>query len=88
MGVFRLHEYICANKNKGKYFLAFEVAEQFSAEICLVTLCYFKAYETKSQQGNNRGKTPIASLVIHAVSRMGSHFFRILGVRKFRYVGI
>ena len=41
MGVFRLDEYIRANKNKGNYFVAFEVAEQFSAEICFVTFCYF-----------------------------------------------
>ena len=41
VGVFRLDEYICANENKGKSFVAFEVAEQFSTEICFVTLCYF-----------------------------------------------
>ena len=68
VGFFRLDEYICANKNKGKYFVAFEVAEQFSAEICFVTLCYLRHMKRKVSRGITVGKPPLHLSVSHAVS--------------------
>ena len=99
VGVFRLDEYICANKNKGKYFVAFEVAEQFSTEICFVTLLFLRPVKRKVSRGLTVGKPPLHLLSVmqsvhpdgfrgKRVTRRGSHFLRILGVRKFRYVGI
>ena len=42
----------------------------FPLKFVLSRYVIFKAYETESKKGNNRGKTPIASLVIHAVSTL------------------
>ena len=68
VGFFRLDEYICANKNKGKYFVAFEVAEQFSAEICFVTLCYLRHMKRKVSREITVGKPPLHLSVSHAVT--------------------
>ena len=40
----------------------------FPLKFVLSRYVILKACETESKQGNNRGKTPIASLVIQAVS--------------------
>ena len=70
MGVFSQVNTYAQKKNKGKNYIAFEVAEQFSTAICFVTLCFFKAYETESKQGITLGKPPLHLLSVMQVSTL------------------
>ena len=47
-----------------------KLQNNFPQKFVLSRYVTFKAYETESKQGNNSGKTPIASLVRHAVSTL------------------
>ena len=47
-----------------------KLQNNFPQKSVLSRYVIFKAYETESKQGINCGKTPIASLVSHAVSTL------------------
>ena len=47
-----------------------KLQNNFPQKSVLSRYVIFKAYETESKQGNNPGKTPITSLVSHAVSTL------------------
>ena len=47
-----------------------KLQKNFPQQFILSRYVIFKAFETESKQGNNRGKTPIASRVSHAVSAL------------------
>ena len=76
-----------------------KLQNNFPQKSVLSRYVIFKACETESKQGINCGKPPLHLLSVmqsvhpdgfggKRVARRGSHFLRILGVRKFRYVGI